>query len=133
MLYIKLILYNFFKVKNEEKNLFLLNSETELEQIELKKLAKKRNALIHNYIKRYCILFIVTITISVFFGYACVCYAGVFKNSVGGIIFSTFISLILSMIISAFISFMICLLYKAASSLDNKCMLSVYYALKTVY
>ena len=71
--------------------------------------------------------------LTVFFGYICTCYGGVYKNSINYFLFGLLFSLIFSFIFCSAIKFLIVCLYKLCKIYNSKCAISAYIVLSTLY
>lgn len=71
--------------------------------------------------------------LNIFIAYICICYGGVFHNSIGAFIYGLLFSLIFSFIFCALICLIIVSLYRLGKYLDNKCLNSAYIVLSTLY
>ena len=133
MIIIKLVLYKLFKISSRVKELMSSSTEIGLKTDELELLKEKR----HKYLKKYGIqiilysilLFIISIGIA----FICICYGGIFPNSVSGLILGFIVTFIFSLIFCAFICFFIVSVYRIGKRLNNKCLLSFHYVLTTIY
>ena len=130
---IKLLLYKFFKIGKEQKKLMRSSEEKGLNQNELLQLQTKRIKYLSNYNRNLNIYFICLIALNVFISYICVCYGGVFPNSIGAFIYGFIFSLIMSYLFCAAICFIIVSIYKLGKKFNNKCIISTYNILSTIY
>ena len=130
---IKLLLYRLFKIGKEQKKLMRSSEEKGLNQDELFQLQSKRLKYLNDYNRNLNIYFICLIALSVFISYICICYGGVFQNSIGAFIYSFFFSLIMSYVFCAAICFIIVCIYKLGKRFDNKCMASTYIIFSSLY
>ena len=130
---IKLLLYRLFKIGKEQKKLMRSSEEKGLNQDELFQLQSKRLKYLNDYNRNLNIYFICLIALSVFISYICICYGGVFQNSIGAFIYGFIFSLIMSYLFCAAICFIIVCIYKLGKRFDNKCMASTYIIFSSLY
>ena len=133
MIIIKLVLFRVFKIKKEAKKLMRASAEKGLSQNELEELQKKRNKFLRIYLLKIIIYFILMMALSIFFAYICICYGGVFPNSISAFLYGFLFSFILSFIICAFFCLIIVSIYRIGKACKNRCILSIYIVLSTMY
>ena len=133
MIIIKLVLYKLFKIKKETKKMMTNSAEKGLDPIQLEELINKRNKFSKIYKIKLVIFFILLMIFSIFFAYICICYAGVFRNSISAFLYGFLFSFITSFILCALFCLIIVGIYKISKSLKNKCLLSTYVVLSTMY
>ena len=107
--------------------------EEKLETNELEDLEQKRIDYLVLYHIKIIIYFCLLILLSLFFAYICVCYGGVFENSINAFFLGFLFSFILSFVLCAVICFIIVSINKISRMLKNRCLLSAYVVLSTVY
>ena len=73
------------------------------------------------------------ILLSLFFMYICICYGGVFENSLNIFFLGFLFSAIFSFIFCAAFCFIIVAINKISRMLKNRCLLSTYVMLSTIY
>ena len=130
---IKLLLYKLFKIGKEQKKLMRSSEEKGLNQDELFQLQFKKIKYLNNYNRNLNIYFICLIVLNIFISYICICYGGVFPNSIGAFIWGFFYCLIMCYIFCAILCFIIVCVYKLGKYLNNKCVISAYIVLSTLY
>ena len=133
MIIIKLVLYKLFKIRKEIKKMMTNSAEKGLDPIQLEELVNKRNKFSKIYKIKLVIFFILLMIFSIFFAYICICYAGVFRNSISAFLYGFLFSFITSFILCALFCLIIVGIYKISKSLKNKCLLSTYVVLSTMY
>ena len=133
MIIIKLLLYRVFKIKKDIKKMMHHSFEEKIDKKELKNLEKKRHDYLLNYHYKIVIYFSVMIFLSLFFTYICICYGGVFENSLNIFFLGFLFSAIFSFIFCAAICFIIVGIHKISRMFKNKCLLSIYVVLSTIY
>ena len=133
MIIIKLVLNRALKMKKDDKRMMTHSFEKQLTEIELKELKNKRIDYLVNYHIKLIIYFVVLLILAIFFAYISICYSEIFKNSITSILFGFIFSIILSFVLCAFICLIIVGFYKIGKRLRNKCMLSTYVVLSTMY
>ena len=133
ILIVKLLLYKLFKIGKKVKKMMKPSSEKALNQDELLLLKVKRQNFLNEYNRNLMIYFIVLMGLTVFISYICICYGGVFPNSIGAFIWGFIFSLIMCYIFCAVICFIIVCIYKLGKYLNNKCVISAYIVLSTLY
>ena len=133
ILIVKLLLYKLFKIGKKVKKMMKPSSEKALNQDELLLLKVKRQNFLNEYNRNLMIYFIVLMGLTVFISYICICYGGVFPNSIGAFIWGFVFSLIMCYIFCAVICFIIVCIYKLGKYLNNKCVISAYIVLSTLY
>ena len=133
ILVVKLLLYKLFKIGNKHKRLMDTSSEKGLYKDEVKKLKKIRQRYMKCYNLSIKIYFASILALTILFGYTCICYGGIFVNSIGVFFLGFLFSLIFSYIFCAFICFLIVSIFKLGKTLENKCVISFYIVLSTLY
>ena len=133
MIIIKLLLYRVFKIKKDIKKMMHHSFEEKINKKELKNLEQKRYDYLLNYHYKIVIYFSVMIFLSLFFTYICICYGGVFENSLNIFFLGFLFSAIFSFIFCAAICFIIVGINKISRMFKNKCLLSIYVVLSTIY
>ena len=133
MIIIKLILYKVFKIEKKSKKLMRASSEKGLNQDELEQLQLKRQKFLKDYNRNLIIYFICVMLLNIFIGYICICYGGVFSNSIGAFLYGLLFSLIMSFIFCAIICFLIVCVYKMGKCLGSNCIIGTYVILSTIY
>ena len=133
MIIIKLVLNRALKVKKEAKRIMEHSYEKGLTEEEINGLKDKRVNVLIKYHIRLIIYFAVMIILSIFFAYICICYSEIFKKSIDSILYGFVFSIILSFIFCAIICLIIISVYKVGKKCKNKCLLSTYYILSTIY
>ena len=133
ILIVKLLLYRLFKIGKKVKKMMKPSSEKALNQDELLLLKVKRQKFLNEYNRNLMIYFIVLMGLTVFISYICICYGGVFPNSIGAFIWGFIFSLIMCYIFCAAFCFIIVCIYKLGKYLNNKCVISAYIVLSTLY
>ena len=137
ILIVKLLLYKLFKIGKKVKKMMKPSSEKALNQDELLLLKVKRQKFLNEYNRNLMIYlmiyFIVLMGLTVLISYICICYGGVFPNSIGAFIWGFIFSLILCYIFCAVVCFIIVCIYKLGKYLNNKCVISAYIVLSTLY
>ena len=133
MVIIKLVLYKLFKIKKEAKKMMTNSAEKGLDPIQLEELINRRNKFFKIYKIKLIIFFILLMIFSIFFAYICISYAGVFCNSISAFLYGFLFSFITSFILCALFCLIIVAIYKISKSFKNKCLLSIYVVLSTMY
>ena len=133
MVMIKLVLFRLFKIKKETKKLMRYSAEKNLNKDELKELQRDRVKFLRNYKIKLLIYFALMMALSLLFAYFCICYGGVFPNSISAFLLGFLFSFILTFILCAFFCFIIVVIYKIGKKYKNKCILSTYIVLSTMY
>ena len=133
MLIIKIILYKALKIKKEDKKMMSHNAEKGLSQNELEELQKKRNRFLIIYKIKLIAYFLIMMALNIFFAYICICYAGIFKNSISAFLFGFLFSFITSFILCALICLIIVSIYRISKKFKNRCLLSFYIVISTMY
>ena len=133
ILIVKLLLYKLFKIGKKVKIMMKPSSEKGLNQDELLLLKVKRQKFLNDYNRNLMIYFIVLMGLTVIISYICICYGGVFPNSIGAFIWGFFYCLIMCYIFCAILCFIIVCVYKLGKYLNNKCVISAYIVLSTLY
>jgi hypothetical protein len=124
---IKLVLFKIFKINKEAKKLMRSSSEKDLSQNELEELNNKRNKYLFEYKLKLIIYFVSMILLSILFIYFCICYGGVFHNSISAFFLGFLFSFIFSFILCALLCFIIVGAYWLGKKYKNKCILSIYH------
>ena len=130
---IKLVLYRIFKINKDAKKLMRSSSEKDLSQNELEELNNKRNKYLFEYKLKLIIYFVSMMLLSILFIYFCICYGGVFHNSISAFFLGFLFSFIFSFILCALFCFIIVGAYWLGKKFKNKCILSIYIVLSTMY
>ena len=133
MIVIKLVLYRALKIGKTIKKLMSRSAEKGLTKDEIEQLNEKREKFLEDYRKYLIIYFSVLMGLTIFFGYICTCYGGVYKNSINYFLFGILFSIIFSFIFCAAICFLIVGLYKIGKITNSKCTISAYIVLSTLY
>ena len=133
MIVIKVVLFRVFKLGKNMKKLMRNSAEKGLTKDEVEQLRIKREQFFEWYKKGLIIYFCILMGLTVFFGYICTCYGGVYKNSINYFLFGLLFSLIFSFIFCAAICFLIVGLYKLGKIYNSKCAISAYIVLSTLY
>ena len=133
MVMIKILLYRVFKIGKNIKKLMRRSAEKGLTKEEVEQLVEKREKYFEWYKKGLIIYFSVLMGLTIFFGYICTCYGGVYKNSINYFLFAILFSLIFCFIFCAAICFLIVGLYKLGKMYNSKCAISAYIVLSTLY
>ena len=133
MIMIKILLYRVFKIGKNIKKLMRRSAEKGLTKEEVEELIIKREQYVEWYKKGLIIYFSILMGLTIFFGYICTCYGGVYKNSINYFLFGIFFSLIFCFIFCAAICFLIVGLYKLGKMYNSKCAISAYIVLSTLY
>ena len=130
---IKLVIIKLFKIGKKPKRLMKASTEKGLNPNELEELQLKRQKYLNDYKRNLLIYFVCLMCLNAFIAYICICYGGVFPNSIGAFLFGLLFSLIFSFIFCAVICLIIVSLYRLGKYLNNKCLLSAYIVLSTLY
>ena len=109
------------------------SAEKGLDVEQLEELIIKRNKFSKIYKIKLIVFFAILMTFSVFFAYICICYAGVFRNSISAFFYGFLFSFITSFILCALFCLIIVGIYTISKSFKNKCLLSTYVVLSTMY
>ena len=133
MIIIKIVLYRLLKIKKEDKKMMKASSEKDLNEIQLEELLNKRNKFIKIYKIKLIVYFVLLMVLSILFSYFCICYGGIFRNSISAFLLGFLFSSILTFILCALICLIIVSIYRLAKYLKNKCILSTYIVLSTLY
>ena len=133
MIIIKIVLYRLLKIKKDEKKMMKPSSEKGLDEIELEELQNKRNKFLRIYKIKLIVYFVSLMVLSILFSYFCICYGGVFRNSISAFLLGFLFSSILTFILCALICLIIVSIYRLSKYLKNKCLLSTYIVLSTLY
>ena len=133
MIIIKLVLHKTFKIKKRIKKMMHRSYEEKVSESDLDLLEQKRyNYLVHYHVK-IIIFFVLLIILSLLIAYVCISYGGVFTNSINAFFFGLLFSFIFSFVICAIICFVIVSFNKISRALKNRCLLSTYVVLSTIY
>lgn len=133
ILVIKLVLVKLFKIGKKAKKLMRPSSEIGLNKIEMEKLLVKRAKFMNDYKRNLMIYYIILMCLNCFIAYICICYGGVFHNSIGAFFYGLVFSLIFSFIFCAVFCLGIVSLYRLGKYLDSRCVKSAYVVLSTLY
>ena len=128
-----MVLIKVFKIGELARDLMKVSSEKGLTQKEVELLHFKRKKYVDDYHRNLMIYFICLICLNVFIAYICICYAGVFRNSIGAFLYAYLFCLIFAFIFCAIICFLIVCLYRIGKILKSKCTVSAYIVLSTLY
>ena len=133
ILIIKLVLIKLFKIGESAKKIMRSSAEKGLTKNELDQLQLKRQNYLIIYKKNLLIYFACMMGLNCFIAYICICYGGVFHNSIGAFFYGLLFSLIFSFIFCAVICLGIVALYRLGKYLKSKCVVSAYIVLSTLY
>ena len=133
MIVIKLILYRVFKIGKNVKKMMRRSAEKGLTKDEIELLNYKRKNFKEEYKKYLIIYFSILMGLTIFIGYICTCYGGVYKNSINAFLFGILFTIIFSFIFCAALCFLIVGLYKIGKITNSKCAVSAYIVLSTLY
>ena len=133
MIVIKLILYRVFKIGKNVKKMMRRSAEKGLTKDEIELLNYKRENFKEEYKKYLIIYFSILMGLTIFIGYICTCYGGVYKNSINAFLFGILFTIIFSFIFCAALCFLIVGLYKIGKITNSKCAVSAYIVLSTLY
>ena len=133
MIVIKLILYRVFKIGKNVKKMMRRSAEKGLTKDEIELLNYKRENFKEKYKKYLIIYFSILMGLTIFIGYICTCYGGVYKNSINAFLFGILFTIIFSFIFCAALCFLIVGLYKIGKITNSKCAVSAYIVLSTLY
>ena len=133
ILVIKLVLVKLFKIGKKAKKLMRPSSEIGLNKIEMEKLLVKRAKFMNDYKRNLMIYYIILMCLNCFIAYICICYGGVFHNSIGAFFYGLVFNLIFSFIFCAVFCLGIVSLYRLGKYLDSRCVKSAYVVLSTLY
>jgi len=133
MIIIKLVLNRVFKIKKKTKKMMQHSYGSKLGDSEIDDLRQKRNDYLSLYRIKIIIFFVALFVLSLFFTYICISYGGVFKNSINYFFLGFLFSFIFSFIFCAVICFIIVGINKIARIIKNRCLLSTFVVLSTVY
>ena len=133
MIVIKLILYRVFKIGKNVKKMMRRSAEKGLTKDEIELLNSKRENFKEEYKKYLIIYFSILMGLTIFIGYICTCYGGVYKNSINAFLFGILFTIIFSFIFCAVLCFLIVGLYKIGKITNSKCAVSAYIVLSTLY
>ena len=125
MLIIKLLLFRVFKIGIETKKLMRSSIEND-NQV-------KKNKFLKEYKLKLIIYFSSMMALSILFTYFCVCYGGVFPNSVSAFFLGFLFSMIFAFILCGLFCLIIVTIHKYAKKYKNKCLLFAYAILSTIY
>ncbi len=115
------------------KDIMKDSAERGLTAREIINLRKKRRKILNDYQAKLIVYFILLIIFNLFFAYCCICYGGIFPNSVNGLLVGFLYTLILSFIICALLCFINVIIYKFAVTTNSTCIKKVYFVLRTIY
>ena len=132
MIIIKLVLYKTFKINNSKKKMMINSYENKIEKDEIENCDKRNNYLFFYHMK-IIIYFCLLIILSLFFSYICISFGGVFPNSINAFFFGLLFSYVLSFVICAIICLFIVAFNKISKAFKNKCLLSTFVVLCTIY
>ena len=130
---VKLILFKSFKIKRETKKMMRQHAEKGLDESQLEELQNKRKKFLKIYKIKLIIYFTLIMILSILFSYICICYAGVFSNSISAFLLGFLFSFITSVIICALFCLIIVVIYRIGKKFKNRCLLSTYIVLSTMY
>ena len=133
MIIIKLVLNRLLKIKKETKKMMNHSYEKKIEESELETLEQKRSKILICYHIKIISYFIAMSLLTLFISYICIIYGEIFKNSINAFFFGLLFTVIFSFVICAVICFIIVSIYMISRKLKNKCLLSTYIVLSTVY
>ena len=133
ILFIKFVFIKLYKINKEDKKMMSHAAEKELDKDQLEELQDKRSKFLIIYKLKLIIFFASLMALSILFAYICICYAGVFRNSISYFILGFILSCIFSFIFCAFFCFIIVGTLWLGKKYKNKCLLSTYYVLSTIY
>jgi uncharacterized membrane protein len=133
IIFIKIVLYRILKIKKEDKKMMSPSAEKRLDTQQLEELQNKRNKFLFIYKIKLIVFFSLLIAFSILFAYICICYAGVFHNSISYFLLGFIFSCIFSFIFCAFFCFIIVGTLWLGKKFKNRCILSTYYILSTMY
>ena len=133
MIIIKLVLNRALKIKNEVKIMMAHSYENGLNEKELEEIKNIRVTYLVKYHIRLIIYFLLMLALSILFAYICICYSEIFKNSISSILYGFVFSIIFSFILCAIICLIIIIIYKIGKKCKNRCLLSTFIVLSTMY
>ena len=133
MIIIKLVLYRLFKIKKEHKKMMKHSAEKGLNEMRLEELQNKRNKFLLIYRIKLIIYFVLLMIFSILFAYICICYGAIFHNSISAFLYGFLFSFVSTFIICALFCLIIVGIYRIAKCLKNKCLLSTFIVLSTMY
>ena len=133
MIIIKLVIYKFFKIGKTTKKMMKSSAEKGLTPGEVQQLNLKRQKYLKDYERNLLIYFACLMGLNIFIAYYCICYAGVFHNSIGAFLYGLLFSLIFSFIFCGVICLAIVSLSRLGIYLNNKCINSAFIVLSTLY
>ena len=133
IIFIKFVFYKLFKIKRKEKKMMKHSEDKRLNTEELEDLQSKRNKYLKIYKIKLIIYFILLLIFSILFAYMCICYAGIFRNSISAFLFGFLFSFIMSFIICALFCLIIVGIYWIGKKCKNRCILSTFIVLSTIY
>ena len=109
------------------------HAEKGLDESQLEELQNKRSKFLKIYKIKLIIYFTLIMILSILFSYICICYAGVFSNSISAFLLGFLFSFITSVIICALFCLIIVVIYRIGKKFKNRCLLSTYIVLSTMY
>ena len=133
MIIVKLVLNRVFKIKKKDKKMMHHSFEKKIQTTELDNLEQKRYDYLVLYHIKIIIFFVLLFILSLLIAYICISYGGVFKNSINAFFFGLLFSAIFSFIFCAVICFIIVGINKISRIFKNRCLLSTYVVLSTIY
>ena len=133
MIIVKLVLYRLFKIKKEHKKMMIHSAEEGLNQMRLEELQNKRNKFLLLYKMKLILYFVLLMIFSILFAYICICYGGIFRNSISAFLYGFLFTCILTFIICALFCLIIVGIYRIAKYFKNRCLLSTFIVLSTMY
>ena len=133
MIIIKLVITKVFKISTRVKKMMKASAEMGLSQNELELLQLKRQKYVSDYKVNLLIYFLCLMILNLLIAYICICYGGIFPNSIEAFLYGLLFSLILSFIICAIICFINVSIYKFGKCLNCKCLTYTYTFLSTLY
>ena len=133
IIFIKLVFYKLFKIKKEDKKIMSHSEEKRLNTEEIEDLQNKRNKYLKYYKFKLIIYFVSLMVFSILFAYICICYAGVFRNSISAFLLGFLFSFITSIILCALFCLIIVGIYWIGKKFKNRCILSTFIVLSTIY
>ena len=133
MIIIKLVLYRLFKIKKEDKKMMKHSAEKGLNEMRLEELQNKRNKFLLLYKIKLIIYFVLLMIFSILFAYICICYGAIFCNSISAFLYGFLFTFILTFIICALFCLIIVGIYRISKCLKNRCLLSIFIVLSTMY
>ena len=133
MIIIKIVLYKVFKIGKMVKKLMRNSAEKGLTKEEVELLHVKREKYLFCYKINLFFYFFFLLALTILIGYICICYGGIYKNSMNAFLFGFAFTIIFSFIFCAIICFLIVSLYKIGKISNSKCIVSSYIVLSTLY